>query len=265
MKRAFAGIDVGSSAVKAVLIDAQGEMQGSATAPTGIEFAQSANDTFQSALARSGILERDVAAVVSCGYGRRNVAFASGVRTEIACLAKGVHSHFRDKITVLDIGGRDIKVVHVDAQGTPENFKMNAQCAASTGAFLEDIAGRMRLPIESLNALAESADSPATISAHCAVFAAGEVLSAARSGVPIQNIVLGIYHAMVKHIAEMITAEVKIVITGGVAAHHPTIVKLTAETLGRPVSTLPQPQLIGALGAALFARDSAQAEQEILR
>jgi len=262
MTSLFAGIDVGSSAVKAVVVNRNGEVLGSAVIPSGIRFAASAGEAHRAAAAAAGVRIEDVAAVAACGYGRRNVEFANATRTEIACLAKGIHRFFEESLTVLDIGGRDIKVVRVDEAGWATDFKMNAQCAASTGAFLEDIAARMQVPLEQFNALAAAAQSPVHISAHCTVFAAGEVLAAARDDAPVENIILGIYLSMVRRIVEMTSDPEKIVISGGVAAYHPVLVRLAGEALGLSIATPPHPQLIGALGAALFAIESARAEQE---
>lgn len=262
MRTVFAGIDVGSSATKVVLINADNELQGSAAVPTGLYFAEAARTALQSALNTCDRTMTDVAATVSCGYGRRNVDFADGVRTEIACLAKGIHLFFAEEVLVLDIGGRDIKTVHVDASGKQGDFKMNAQCAAGTGAFLEDIAFRMHIPLEQLNALGESAAAPVPVGSHCTVFAAGEVLTAARSGAPVENIVLGIYHSMVKRVIEMISTEKPIVLSGGVAAHHPIVCRLLAEVLGRKVGIPPFPQFTSAFGAAVFAKRITMNNQE---
>lgn len=262
MSTVFAGIDVGSSATKVALINSNNELKGSATVPTGIQFGPAAKTALQSALDACGREITDVAATVSCGYGRRNVDFADGVQTEIACLAKGIHLSFPEDILVLDLGGRDIKTVEVDASGTFGDFKMNSQCAAGTGVFLEDLAARMQIPIGQFNQLGESASAPVPLGSHCAVFAAGEVLAAAGRGASIENIVLGIYYSMVKKVTEMISHRHNIVISGGVAAHHPIVRRLLTESLGRQVRIPPHAQFTGALGAALFAQKIYTAKEE---
>jgi (R)-2-hydroxyacyl-CoA dehydratese activating ATPase len=253
----FAGIDAGSSATKAVLIDADGEIKGYGIVPTALDFEQAARRALQEALK---IAKKDAFAVrktVSCGYGRRNVDFADAVKTEIACHAKGAHHAFSRPVVAVDIGGRDTKVICVDQNGEAEHFKINARCASGTGAFLEDISARMHIPIEQMNALAETASSPAPIGAYCTVFAAGEVLAAARKGLCVENILLGVYDSMAKRVMEMISVDGKIVLTGGVAAHNPVLCRLLSNGLGQQVETPPHPQLTGALGAALIARTHA--------
>ena len=253
MDALFAGIDVGSSAAKAVLTDETGRIAGTGVAPTGIRFEEAAERAMEEAAAEAGAQRSDIVQTVACGYGRRNIAFADSVKTEIACLALGAHRCFEGPLLTLDIGGRDIKAICVDTDGNVGNFKLNTRCAAGTGAFLEDMALRLRTPLKEMNALAEAADASAPIGAHCTVFAAGEVLAAARKGIRIENIVLGIYESMAKRVVEMITTEEKTVVTGGVAAHNSVIRPLLASMLNREIHSPPAPQLVGALGASLFA------------
>lgn len=258
MNAVFAGIDVGSSATKAVLIDADGAIKGHGITPTSLDFQRAARRALEEALKIAKKDTSDIRKTVSCGYGRRNTNFSDAVKTEIACHAKGAHLAFLEPLVVVDIGGRDTKVICVDKNGDVERFKINARCAAGTGAFLEDISARMHIPIERMNALAEAASTPAPIGAYCTVFAAGEVLAAARKGICIENILLGVYDSMVKRVMEMISADGKIVVTGGAAAHNPVLCRLLSNELGRSVETPPHPQLTGALGAALFALKHAE-------
>ena len=116
---------------------------------------QTARRCLDEALAAAGLAESQIAGSLSTGYGRDNVAWAGGKMTEIACHGKGAFHHFRRAMTVIDIGAQDSKVIHLDDQGRRTSFKMNRKCAAGTGAFLEEIAYRLDLPLSELNGLAE--------------------------------------------------------------------------------------------------------------
>ena len=137
-------------------------------------------------------------------------------------------------------------------------FKMNRKCAAGTGSFLEEIALRLDLPVEKLNGLAESSTSEVSLGSFCTVFAATEILAKIRAGQKVEDIVKGAFRSVVKRISEMDVVQADLVMTGGVIAHNPYLAKLVEESFGCPVYVPPEPQFAGALGAALFARDSVE-------
>jgi len=165
-------------------------------------------------------------------------------------------------MTVVDIGAQDSKVIHLDDRGRRIGFKMNRKCAAGTGAFLEEIAHRLGLGVEQLNTLAEQATRQLTLGSFCTVFAATEILEKIRAGERVENIVQGAFRSVVKRIQEMESVSGMLVVTGGVAAYNPLLVRLLGEAFGVEAHTPPEPQLAGALGAALFARDGAEAAVE---
>jgi predicted CoA-substrate-specific enzyme activase len=134
---------------------------------------------------------------------------------------------------------------------------MNRKCAAGTGAFLEEIALRLDLPVSELNALAERATKDLSLGSFCTVFAATEVLAKIRAGERVEDIVKGAFRSVVKRLLEMDTVQGDLVMTGGVVAHNPFLAKLVEESFGRPVLVPPEAQHIGALGAALFAAERA--------
>jgi len=255
MTSLFAGIDVGSAATKAVIVDGQGAVLGAALRPSGMDFAEAGRAAFEAALAEAGASEDRVRAVVSSGYGRRNVAFATASRTEIACHARGAHHRFPEALTIIDIGGQDNKIIKVDANGNRLDFKMNRKCAAGTGAFLEEIARRMGVAIEEMEPLARQSTEVVEIGSFCTVFSATEILALVRRGAKIQDIALGAFRSVVKRVTEMDPLAGAVVATGGVVAHNPIVVELLSETAGREVRTPPEPQFSGALGAALYAVD----------
>ncbi|MCK9460467.1 MAG: acyl-CoA dehydratase activase [Proteobacteria bacterium] len=251
----FAGVDVGASATKVALVDAAGALVGRAILPSGVDFAAAGETALDMALGGSGAARGDVVRAVSSGYGRKNVAFATSSKTEIACHARGAHFFFPRAITVIDIGGQDNKIIKLDDAGNRLDFKMNRKCAAGTGSFLEEIARRIGVQVEEMEALAQKSTRRVEIGSFCTVFSATEILALVRRGEQVPDIVRGAFLSVVKRVTEMDPLEGEVIATGGVVAHNPTIVELLSEAIGRPVLTPPEPQLTGAIGAALFARD----------
>ncbi|MCR4415348.1 MAG: acyl-CoA dehydratase activase, partial [Thermoguttaceae bacterium] len=211
---------------------------------SGVDYAATAQRCLDDALATAGTGAGQVAGALATGYGRDNVPWVGGKMTEIACHGKGAYFHFPQRITVIDIGAQDSKVIHLDDQGRRTGFKMNRKCAAGTGAFLEEIAHRLDLPIDQLNALAQRSTREASLGSFCTVFAATEILERIRAGERVEDIVKGAFRSVVKRIQEMDTVEGPVVMTGGVVAHNPILADLVEETFGRPVLVPPDPQFI---------------------
>jgi (R)-2-hydroxyacyl-CoA dehydratese activating ATPase len=253
----FLGIDIGASAAKGVLLDADRQIVGTALVPSGIHFSKAADTVIQELLDATQTDPSDIRCKVACGYGRRNVAQADATRTEIACHAKGAFHFVGAPVTVLDIGAQDTKRIQVNDTGEVDDFSMNRKCASGTGAFLEEMARRIRVPVDKMNDLAECAGHAARIGAFCTVFAASELLAAAREGAPASAIALGIYTAMVDRAVDAVGTADSLVVTGGVAANNPVFCRLLkSKTKGR-LSVPPFPQYTGAVGAALFATELA--------
>jgi predicted CoA-substrate-specific enzyme activase len=253
------GIDIGASAAKLVIIDRQRQVVAKAVRRSGVDYAATAEQCLAEALSAAGVARGQIRACLATGYGRDNVSWANGRMTEIACHGKGAYFHFRRAMTVIDIGAQDSKVIHLDDQGCRTGFKMNRKCAAGTGAFLEEIAYRLDLPLEQLNGLAERSTKELTLGSFCTVFAATEILEKIRGGEKVEDIVQGAFRSVVKRILEMDAFPGALVMTGGVVAHNPVLVKLAEQTLGKPALVPPQPQYAGALGAALFALQNLEA------
>jgi predicted CoA-substrate-specific enzyme activase len=249
----FVGIDIGASTTKAVILNKRAEIQGYSVIHSGADFGAAAENVLQKASAGLKKENSDNKRVISTGYGRRNVPFADLTKTEISCHAKGSYHFFQRAHTLIDIGGQDSKIIKVDETGKRTGFKMNRKCAAGTGAFLEEIANRLKIKIEKLNGLAEKSMKSVTIGSYCTVFTATEILTKIRQNVRVEDIVKGIFDSVIKRALEMDPLDGNIVMTGGVVAHNPYLVKMCEQKLGKEIFVPPLPQLTGALGAALFA------------
>jgi predicted CoA-substrate-specific enzyme activase len=253
--RYFCGVDIGASAAKLAIVDEHQQLAAKAVRRSGVDYAHAAERLLEESLAAAGLSRSDVCASLSTGYGRDNVSWVDGKATEIACHGRGAWSHFRRPITVIDIGAQDSKVIHLDQQGRRTSFKMNRKCAAGTGAFLEEIAYRLDLPLAELNGLAERSAREVTLGSFCTVFAATEILEKIRSGQKVEDIVKGAFRSVVKRIVEMDTIQGSLVMTGGVVAYNPVLTALAEEAFKVPVLVPPDPQFTGAFGAALLAQE----------
>ncbi len=249
----FCGVDIGASAVKLVLVDEDRQTISRALCKSGINYAQSADRCLSEALAQADLTREQIAFAVSTGYGRHNVPWADDSVTEIACHSAGAFFHFQQAMTVVDIGAQDSKMIHLDQNGRRLSFKMNRKCAAGTGAFLEEIALRLDLPVSQLNGLAERSTQEVSLGSFCTVFTATEILEKIRAGEHVEDIAKGAFRAVVKRILEMGYVEGTLVMTGGVVAHNPLLARLMEEAFGASVRIPPDPQCVGAFGAALTA------------
>lgn len=254
MSDLYCGVDIGASATKVVLVDGAGNAAARVVRSSGVDYAATAEDCLERALAEAGH-DGPPANTVSTGYGRANVAFAAETRTEIHCHGVGCFHLVGQAVSIIDIGGQDNKVIHLDDDGRRLEFRMNRKCAAGTGAFIEEIALRLGLGVGELDALAAAADATVRLGSFCTVFSKTEILSHLRNGEPVEGIVRGAFESVVERIVEMDPLDGLVVATGGVVAHNPVIVEIIRERLGREVVVPEAPQFTGALGAALTARD----------
>lgn len=250
-----AGIDAGSRAIKIVLIDA-GNMQIVAKGLTdqGVEQDKLVSELFGKILKADGIRRQDVVAIVATGYGRNAIGMADTTITEITCHAAGVHHLVPEAMTVIDIGGQDSKLLRLDASGRVRDFAMNDRCAAGTGRFLEVVAQRLDTELNSLGRMASASKSPAAISSMCVVFAETEITGLLASGTASADIVAGVQTAIAERIIAMAGRYVDppVIFTGGVAMISGMDAALQ-RALGQTVTVSPDPQMTGALGAAILA------------
>jgi predicted CoA-substrate-specific enzyme activase len=246
---------VGSSRTKVALLDPDGELLGHGIRKSGTSFSDTADACLADALEMARRSREDIAGAVSTGYGRKNVAFAGDNKTEIACHARGCYHAFPKAVSIIDIGGQDNKIIKLDEQGRRTNFMMNRKCAAGTGAFLEEMAMRLDIPLSEMNRYAEEAMDIVKLGSFCTVFSGTEVLENIRNGKNVNDIVKGIFYSIAKRVLEMDTLTEHVVMTGGVVAHNRFLVSMTEEMIERSIMVPPHPQLTGAIGAALYAME----------
>jgi predicted CoA-substrate-specific enzyme activase len=249
----FAGIDIGASTTKAIIINEKRDVLGHSVNDSGADFEAAAGQAFRTARENARYQETDEYIAVATGYGRRNVPYADDTRTEISCHAAGSFHYFPHAHTLIDIGGQDSKTIKIDDAGKRTSFKMNRKCAAGTGAFLEEIANRLKIELSRLDGLAEKAENSIQIGSYCTVFTGTEILAKIREGIEVADIIKGIFNSVIKRVFEMDSMNGNIVMSGGVVAHNPYLVKMFEERLGKKVSVPPLPQLTGAFGAALHS------------
>jgi predicted CoA-substrate-specific enzyme activase len=253
-----AGIDAGSRAIKIVVMDDDNhKIVGKGLTDQGVEQDRLASELFDQVLNDTGLKRKDVAAIVATGYGRNAVSLADTTITEITCHAVGVHHLVPEARTIIDIGGQDSKLLRLDGSGKVRDFAMNDRCAAGTGRFLEVVAQRLGVELGSLGSMAAKSLKPAAISSMCVVFAETEIIGLLASGTSREDIVAGVQSAIASRIIGMAgrKAEPPIIFTGGVAMISGMDAALET-ALGQPVAISPDPQMTGALGAAILASNS---------
>lgn len=257
----FAGVDVGSLSTDVVLLDEAGSIAGQAVVPTGASIARAYADAMRKALDQAGAIASEIAFTVSTGYGRDRIPASDLSLTEIGCHARGARHLFPDAVTVLDIGGQDSKVIRIGPNGKVSDFAMNDKCAAGTGRFLEVMARTLEMDLEQMGERALQSAVPLSVSSMCTVFAESEVVSLIASGAAPGDIAWGIHTAIAERIAslsERVGIAKPVVMTGGVAK-NPAARKALEERLRIRLLVPEEPQVVGALGAALFARDRRRA------
>jgi predicted CoA-substrate-specific enzyme activase len=252
----FAGIDLGSTMTKVVIIDHDEEIRAAVIKHTGAEHRRLANQVMEEALAQAGLAFDEISYVVATGYGRITVPFADRQITELTCHARGVFHSFPNVRLAIDIGGQDAKGLKIK-DGKLLDFTMSDKCAAGTGRFLELIADSLGLRLDDLGSLSLKSTNRVSISSTCTVFARQEVVSRISEGVPVEDILAGIHHAIASRVARMVerlNVEPDVLFTGGVAKNT-GVVKALEENLGCQVLVPTEPLLSGAIGAALLGKE----------
>ena len=252
-----AGIDAGSRTIKVVLLDADSkDVIAKALTDQGVEQERLASELFEKLLKDNDINKKDIHRIVATGYGRNIVSFADTTITEITCQAVGVHQLVPDAMTVIDIGGQDSKLLRLNRNGKVRDFAMNDRCAGGTGRFLEVVAERLEVSLKSLGNMAAKSKKPAAISSMCVVFAETEIIGLLASGQAREDIAAGVQRAIASRIIAMAgrNIDLPIIFTGGVAM-IPGMDAALQSALGQNVTVSPDPQMTGALGAALLAAE----------
>lgn len=251
----YLGIDVGSVTTDAVLLDDKKKIIVFSIVKSGFNHKNAIEEVINNICSEAQIKREQIKSIVSTGYGRRNVTGADKAITEISCHAMGTHFLSPEVRTIVDIGGQDSKVIRVSESGYAETFYMNDKCAAGTGRFLEVMAHTMGIDINDLGSIAMTATKIEPISSICTVFAESEVISKIAEGKPKENIIAGIHQAIGERLMSMISAigmKKPVAITGGVAKNK-CIVNILSKSLQDSIYQTEEPQIIGALGAAIFA------------
>lgn len=251
-----AGCDIGSLTAKAVI------MKDGKIIATGVILAsahpeKSATDVMKRTVEKAGIKMEDINYCVGTGYGRKHIPFMNSEESEIACHARGAVWQMPSARTVVDIGGQDAKAIRMDEKGNVERYVYNDKCASGTGRFLEIIADSLDIKLEDMGAISGKAKEKLTLSNQCVVFAETEIISLVNEGKEIADIVNALHQAVANRAASLargILVEPDAVMTGGVAKNSGMFIALE-RALGVKLYTVEDPQINGALGAALFAAD----------
>jgi predicted CoA-substrate-specific enzyme activase len=251
------GIDVGSRNVSAaILLD--GSILSHCVITSSEEGATIAHKVITEALAKTRFKLADIQYIVATGCGRNSVPFANRQSTEVVCQAKGAFHQFPAARTVINLGAESSRAIRLNEEGKVVAFTKNDKCAAGSGLFLETMSQLLATPIELMGELSLKSDACEEVSSICAVFAESEVISHIHKGIPKQHILVGIHRAVTTKIVELlgtISVNKDVIITGGVAKNLAIIHELE-QKIGVNVIVAPEPQIVGALGAALIAQEA---------
>lgn len=254
-----AGADMGTECVKAIVAGDGGKILGRAAVPTRGYFQDCYQEAMGNALAEAQVQAADLKAVCATGFGASCAPDASQAVTETLCLARGAFHSMGKAMTLVDIGGRDPKIVHVDERGVVVASRSARKCAVGIGTFLMFTSRHLDVHPTRLMDLATSAGKAAPVGSYCSVFAEVEVIELLRKGVSAGEIALGAMYSVADRIMEMDRLAGPVAVAGGVCEYFPGVVKALAERSGCPVEVVPEPIMTGALGAALCALEGAPA------
>ena len=253
-----AGCDIGSLSAKAVIMN-NGDILASHVIFARPEPEESAWVVMVAALEKAGISMDNIKYCVATGYGRNHVPFVDSAESEIACHGRGAQWVMPDVRMVIDIGGQDAKAIRLDEHGNVIRYAYNDKCASGTGRFLEIMAGALGVELEEMGDMSLQAKNPVTISNQCVVFAETEIISLINEGRDVADIICGLHRSMAHRVASLakgLELEDEITMTGGVAKNKGMFSALK-EALGVEIRKMDtDPQIMGALGAALFAREA---------
>jgi (R)-2-hydroxyacyl-CoA dehydratese activating ATPase len=254
-----AGVDVGSTQTKAVVLDDRRRVVGRSLIDTGAIVTRAAETAFALAVEDAGLTAEAVAYVVGTGYGRYRVTFGDTQVTEISCHARGAGYLFPGTRTVLDIGGQDTKAIKVGEGGNVLDFCMNDKCAAGTGRFLGAGAFALDIPLGELGPLALKARNPVKITTTCTVFAESEIINWLARGKKVEDVLMGVHHAIATRslsLLRRVGVEDEVTFTGGVT-RNVAMVRILEERLETHLNVSAEAHYMGAIGASLFALEKA--------
>jgi predicted CoA-substrate-specific enzyme activase len=256
-----AGVDVGSTQTKAVIVDDARRIVGRSLIATGANVTKAGESAFVKACEDAGLPRTAVGYVVGTGYGRYKVTFGDAQITEITCHGRGAQSIFPATRTVLDMGGQDTKAIKVGADGSVLDFSMNDKCAAGTGRFLSAAADVTGVSLDEIGPLALQAKIPVRLTSVCTVFVESDIMSYLAQKKTIEDILGGVHKAIATRTMSLVRrvgVEEEVTFTGGVS-RNVGMVRALEEVLGTPLNVSYEGHFMGAIGAALFALERAQA------
>ena len=256
-----AGVDVGSTQTKAVIVDEARKIVGRSLIATGANVTRAGENAFVKACEDAGFSREMVGYVVGTGYGRYKVTFGDAQITEITCHARGAQSLFPATRTVLDMGGQDTKAIKVGPDGSVVDFSMNDKCAAGTGRFLSAAADVTGVGLDEIGGLALQAKTPVRLTSVCTVFVESDIMSYLAQKKTIEDILGDVHKAIATRTMSLVRrvgVEEEVTFTGGVSRNI-GMVRALEEVLGKPINVSPEGHFMGAIGAALFALERALA------
>jgi predicted CoA-substrate-specific enzyme activase len=255
-KRIYAGVDVGSLASKSVILQGN-KIIGWGLIPSGIRSEENGLNALAEAVKDAGVKREDITAIVATGYGRVSASYADKNVTEITCHAKGTNFLYPNARTIIDMGGQDCKAIRIEKDGSVADFAMNDKCAAGTGRFLEVMAGVFKVHLEDLGDLALKATARVPMSSTCTVFVESETISLVARGEKSEDILAGIHYAIANRVTGLFSRvgiETDVFFSGGVAKNKGMRKALEETMKVKIIEPTFDPQLTGALGAAVIAQ-----------
>jgi len=256
-RKYYAGVDIGSASIKAVLISAQ-RIVASAIVASGGNYRDAAQSVFDAVLTKAGGLKaKELSGIVATGLGAENAPFAARQVSDISCQAMGCWRLFPSARTVIDIGGQFTKAARITAKGRVADFLMSEKCATGSGRFLQVIARILHIRLEEIGPLSLQSQAPVEFSTNCAVFAESETVSRIAEGARTADILAGVHRAMaakVAMLAKRVKMESDVILTGG-GAEDAGLVLAISNALGIKVLVPEQPRLSAAFGAACLAAE----------
>lgn len=262
-ERTVAGIDVGTECVKVVVLDSSRTILGRAVVSTSGYFQDRVHEAMKGALDDAQVGQEELEGICSTGFGKACVPFATLEFGETACHALGAFHHFPHPACVVDIGGREPRVIQVDETGRPTEIHTLRRCAVGIGTFLMFASRHLDVHPTQLQELAASVDTSAPIGSYCSVFAGSEVLERLREGASRESVALGCMRSIAERVVEIGGFSEPMKITGGVAEYFPGVIGALTEITRIEAEAVPEPILTGALGAALHALQAARTTEEI--
>lgn len=250
-----AGIDIGSVTAKTVILDEDKNILAQNIVEEGIVNKKSALSSLHQALTVADLKQEQIKVFITTGYGRNLIPFRKKSVSEISCHAIGAHFIMPEARTIIDIGGQDSKVISIASDGLVDSFQMNDKCAAGTGRFIEVMARALKLSLDEMGEISFMNTKPCHVSSMCTVFAESEIISLSAQGIPKNAIISGLYESIARRTLSLLSAirvQPAVVMSGGVAKNK-KLVKVIEQIIGSKIIVPPEPQIIGALGAAYIA------------